>query len=62
MTCPCGVCEIRHVGCHAECEAYQKWRAEYAEQSRAAYLLRTGEDILDDFRNDALRKQRRRRR
>lgn len=62
MTCPCGVCEERFVGCHAECEAYQKWRAEYAKQSRAAYRLRTGEDILDDFRNDALRKQRRRHR
>lgn len=32
MTCPCNLCEVRFVGCHAECEVYKTWKAEVAEQ------------------------------
>ena len=27
--CPCKECEERKVGCHAKCEDYKEWKAEY---------------------------------
>ena len=29
MISPCTVCEERFVGCHSECDAYKRWRAEH---------------------------------
>ena len=34
MISPCTVCEERFVGCHAECDAYKRWRAEYNAAKR----------------------------
>ncbi len=28
MTCPCGICEQRYIGCHAECAEYAAWKAD----------------------------------
>ena len=62
MTCPCGVCEERFVGCHAKCEAYKAWDAERWKKREAEYRQRNREDLLDDFKAGAMQKQRRRRR
>lgn len=29
---PCKGCEERHPGCHADCEGYLAWKAEYQEK------------------------------
>jgi len=29
--CPCHKCERRHIGCHADCEKYDKYKTENAE-------------------------------
>ena len=44
MTCPCAVCEIRYVGCHAKCVAYAAWKAEKdaAFQKRAEMSVKRG--------------------
>lgn len=31
LKCPCHKCECRHIGCHADCEKYDKYKAENAE-------------------------------
>ena len=62
MTCPCGICEERFVGCHAKCEAYKAWDAEKWKQREEEYRKRNREDMLDDFKASAMQKQRRKRR
>ena len=34
MISPCTVCEERFVGCHAECDAYKRWREDQDELKR----------------------------
>ena len=60
MTCPCGVCEERFIGCHAQCDAYKAWDAERWKQRESEYRKRNREGMLDNFRKDAIRKQGRR--
>ena len=31
LKCPCYKCERRHIGCHADCEKYERFRVENAE-------------------------------
>ena len=31
LKCPCYKCERRHIGCHANCEKYERFRVENAE-------------------------------
>lgn len=62
MTCPCGICEHRFVGCHAECEVFLVWQKEQMEQRRQKYKMKNREDQLDDFKADSIQKARRRHR
>ena len=62
MTCPCGVCEIRHIGCHAQCDAYKAWNNERMAEREKIYKHNNRQDMLDGFKKDAIQKQRRKRR
>ena len=61
MTCPCGVCEERFVGCHAECEVFRAWHEEQMERRRKLYERHSREDLLDDFKAKSIGKTKRRR-
>lgn len=37
MRVPCGNCEDRHAGCHAECEKYLTWSKERREARERDY-------------------------
>lgn len=62
MTTPCEVCEMRFVGCHAKCDVFLAWNAQRMEERRDRIQKLNREDLLNDFRKDAIRKTRRRRR
>ncbi len=61
MTCPCGVCEKRFVGCHAECDVFKAWQEQQKERLKKLYQQHARNDLLNDFKADAIRKARRRR-
>lgn len=59
----CYGCEDRHIGCHAECEGYQKRRAHYDEQIRLRLEKRQERNDADGFlRGNAQRAIKRKRR
>jgi len=58
MICPCELCEVRFVGCHAECDAFKAWQAEQAERRKQRYKA----NAADDFRRDMIRRVKRRQR
>lgn len=60
MTCPCGICEERYVGCHAKCDAYRAWNNERMAEREQTYRKRNAEDMVDSFKAAAIRKSRRR--
>ena len=62
MTCPCGVCEERYLGCHAKCDAYKAWNNERMAEREQTYRKRNAEDMMDSFKVSAIRKRRRRNR
>ena len=62
MTCPCGICEERYAGCHAECDAYKAWDADRWRQREAEIRQRRRADLLDDFKAESIAKGRRRHR
>ena len=62
MTCPCGVCEERYLGCHAQCDAYRAWNNERMEEREKMYQRINRKDMLDGFKAASIRKSRRKRR
>lgn len=58
---PCAVCEERFVGCHAECEVFKAWHERQKERLKKLYQQHARNDLLNDFKADAIRKTRRRR-
>lgn len=61
--CPCHNCELRHVGCHSDCEVYKGWRAERDELNEKIYqekeLYRVANDIRYEKYLEWRRKSRR---
>lgn len=37
MKAPCHKCEERHIGCHSECERYQRWSDARKEANERRY-------------------------
>ncbi len=62
MTSPCMVCEERFIGCHAECEVFHAWQKEQREKRSQKYQVKNRVALLDDFKADAMKKKRRKRR
>jgi len=60
MTCPCGVCEERFAGCHAECDAYKLWNAEQAVKRDKMNIQRYKDKLINDMKAASIAKQRRR--
>lgn len=58
MICPCELCEVRFVGCHAECDEFKAWQSEKDERRKQRYA----ENAADDFRRDMIRRLKRRQR
>ena len=40
LTAPCMKCEERQAGCHANCEKYKAWKAEYDTKAEAIKTAR----------------------
>ena len=59
MTCPCGICEHRFVGCHAECEAFRAWHNERIARQREKYRQRNRDDMLNGFKAESIARGRR---
>ena len=62
MTCPCGVCEERYLGCHAQCDAYRAWNNERMAEREKIYKANNRQDMLNGFKAESIRKTRRKRR
>lgn len=62
MTCPCGVCEERFVGCHAKCEAYKRWHAERDAEVLARFEERTRDRKVAEYNRENVERYRRRKR
>ena len=45
--CPCKNCDIRYIGCHSECAAYNFWRSETAKVNDYIKAQKEKEYILD---------------
>jgi len=62
MTCPCGICEERFVGCHAECDAYKAWQNDRREIIKQRKVISEKKALVHDYVAEtgaALRKRRR---
>lgn len=60
MIAPCSLCEVRYVGCHADCEAYKAWKDEIADQKNRSEAEKN--TLLNEFRrSEDLRWHKRRR-
>jgi len=59
MTCPCGLCEERYLGCHAQCDAYRAWNSERMAEREKMYQRINRKDMLDGFKAEAIRKAKR---
>ena len=51
-TCPCFGCNLRHIGCHADCERYAEWHEYRTQELRH---LRKDDDAVR-FKIDGVRK------
>ena len=60
--CPCGVCEKRFVGCHAECEVFKTWQEQQNERRKKLYQHHARNDLLNDFKAKSIQKSRRKKR
>lgn len=59
---PCYKCEDRVSGCHGQCEKYAVWILELREKQDVIYKKRNQEIKLAKFREENIRKQKRRKR
>lgn len=53
----CQNCVKRHIGCHARCELYQKWRKELDELNACIRKERMKDDYVIDAKRESLHKQ-----
>jgi len=60
MTCPCGICEERFVGCHAECDAYKAWQNDRREILRQHKENNQKTALVQDYETGAAWRKRRR--
>lgn len=61
MKSPCVDCKDRHVGCHSGCEKEEAYLAAKKTKQDAAYAELRKDMALTSFRNDMIRKTKRRR-
>ncbi len=54
--CPCRNCEERRPGCHAACDKYKAWRAEFDADKAAAVKAQERDALLKDFQVGNMRK------
>ncbi len=55
---PCYICTERHVGCHSECEAYKRFRAEREAMSKKRMLNYGATGFSIDSQEKVRKKQR----
>ena len=57
---PCKNCEERHQGCHAGCERYAAWKAEYDARKMEEWRARKSAQIPDAVHAESVERVRRR--